>query len=39
MVSLCSGHHYASNDIHFDLEVILRSRDLRPPLDPDLLRS
>ena len=39
MVSLCSAHQDASNDIHFDLEVTLRSRDLRSPLDLDLLRS
>ena len=39
MVSLCSAHQAASNDIHFDLEVTLRSRDLRSPLDLDLLRS
>ena len=37
MVSLCSAHQDASNDIHFDLEVTLRSRDLRSPLD--LMRS
>ena len=34
MVSLCSAHQDASNDIHFDLEVTLRS-----PLDLDLMRS
>ena len=39
MVSLCSAHQDASNDIHFDLEVNLRSRDLRSPLDLDLMRS
>ena len=39
MVSLCSAHQAASNDIHFDLEVTLRSRDLRSPLDLDLMRS
>ena len=39
MVSLCSAHQDASNDIHFDLEVTLRSRDLRSPLDLDLMRS
>ena len=39
MVSLCSAHQDASNDIHLDLEVTLRSRDLRSPLDLDLLRS
>ena len=35
MVSLCSAHRDGSNDIHFDLEVTLRSRDLRSPLDLD----
>ena len=39
MVSLCSAHQAASNDIHFDLEVTLRSHDLRSPLDLDLMRS
>ena len=39
MVSLCSAHQAASNDIHFDLEATLRSRDLRSPLDLDLMRS
>ena len=39
MVSLRSAHQAASNDIHFDLEVTLRSRDLRSPLDLDLMRS
>ena len=39
MVSLCSAHQDASNDIHFDLEVTLRSRDLRSPLDLDLIIS
>ena len=39
MVSLCSAHQDASNDIHFDLEVTLRSRDLRSPVDLDLMRS
>ena len=39
MVSLCSAHQDASNDIHFHLEVTLRSRDLRSPLDLDLMRS
>ena len=29
MISLCSAHQDASNDIHADLEVMLRSRDLR----------
>ena len=39
MVSLCSNHQDASNDIHFDLKVTLRSRDLRSPLDLDFIRS
>ena len=39
MVSLCSAHQDASNDIHFELEVTLRSRDLRSPLQLDLMRS
>ena len=39
MVSLCSAHQDASNDIQFDLEVTLRSRDLRSPLDLDLMTS
>ena len=39
MASLCSAHQDASNDIHFDLEVTLRSRGLRSPLDLDLMRS
>ena len=39
MVSLYSAHQDASNDIHFDLEVTLRSRDMRSPLDLDLMRS
>ena len=39
MVSLCSAHQYASNDIHFYLEVTLRSRYLRSPLDLDPMRS
>ena len=39
MVSLCSAHQDASNDIHVDLEVTLRSRDLRSPLDLDLMTS
>ena len=29
MVSLCSANQNTSNDIHFDLELTLRSRDLR----------
>ena len=39
MVSLCSAHQDTLNDIYFDLEVMLRSRDLRSPLDLDLMRS
>jgi len=39
MVSLCSAHQAASNDIYVDLEVTLRSRDLWSPLDLDLMRS
>ena len=39
MVLLCSAHQDASNDIHFDLEVTLRPRDLRSPLDFDLMWS
>ena len=39
MVSLCSAHQDASNDIHFDLEVTLRSRDLMSLLDLDLMRQ
>ena len=39
MVSLCSAHQAASNDIHFDFEVTLRSRDLRSSLDLNLMRS
>ena len=39
MISLCSAHQAASKNIHCDLEVTLRSRDLRSPLDLDLMRS
>ena len=39
MVSLCSAHQDASNDIHFNIEVTLTSRDVRSPLDFDLMRS
>ena len=39
MVSLCSAHPDASNDVHFDLDVTLRSRDLRSRLDLDFMRS
>ena len=39
MVSLCSASHQdASNDIHVDLEVTLRSRDLRSIVDLNLMR-
>ena len=27
MVSLCSDHQDASNNVHFDIEVTFRSRD------------
>ena len=39
MLSLCSAHQDASNDINIDLEVTLRSRDLRTPLDLNHMRS
>ena len=39
MVSLCSAHQEASNDIHVNFEVTLRSRDLRSPFKLDLMRS
>ena len=39
MVSLCSAHQYASNDIHVDLEVTLRARNLRSTVDLDLMRA
>ena len=38
-VSLCSAHEDIPNDIHVDLEVTLRSRDLRSAFDLDLIRS
>ena len=38
MVSLCSAHHDALTDIHFGLEIMLRSRDLRSTVDFDLSR-
>ena len=38
MVSLCSAHKDASDDMHLDLEVMLRSRDLRSTVDLDLIR-
>ena len=36
---MCSAYQEASNDIHFDLEVTLRSSDLRSTGDLDLIRS
>ena len=36
MVSLCSAYQDASSDIHFDLKVTLRSRDLMSTSDLDL---
>ena len=39
MVSLCSAHQDASNETRIDLEVTLRSRDLRSTIDLDLIRS
>ena len=39
MVSLCSPHQDASNDMHIDLEVTLRSRGLRSTFELDLVRS
>ena len=39
MVALHSGHQDASNYVHFDLEVTLRSRDLRSTGELDLMRS
>ena len=38
MVSLCSAHQNASNEIHFDLEVTLRSRNLRSTGGFELMR-
>ena len=37
--SQCVHLNDASNDIHFDLKLTLRSRNLRSPLDLDLMRS
>ena len=39
MVLFCSDHQDVSNNIHFDLEVTLRSCDLRSTCDLDLIRS
>ena len=39
MVSLRSTHQDTSKDIHVDLQVTLRSRDLRSSVDLDLIRS
>ena len=39
MVSLCLAHQDASNDMHVDLQVTLRSRDLRSTVDLDLMWS
>ena len=39
MVSLRSALQDAYNVIHFDLEVTLRSRDLGPTVDLDLMRA
>ena len=39
ILDLCSAHQNASTDIHFDLEVTLRSRDMRSHTDLDLMRS
>ena len=39
MVSLCWGHQDASYDIHLDLEVMLRSHDVRSSDDLDRMRS
>ena len=39
MVSLCSVHQDASNDLHFDLKATLRSHDLRSTSDLELTRS
>ena len=38
MVSLCSAHQDALNYVHVDLEVTLRSRELRSTFDLDLMR-
>ena len=39
MISLCSANQGAPNDTHVDLEVTLRSRDLRSTVDLDLMKS
>ena len=39
MVSLRSVYQYASSDTHVDLEVTLRSRDLRSTVELYLMRS
>ena len=39
IVSSCSAHQDATNDLDFDLEATLRSRDLRTTSDLDLMRS
>ena len=39
MASLFSVHQDASNALHVDLEVTLRSHDLRTTVDVDLIRS
>ena len=39
LVSLYSAHQDASNDVHFDLEVTKKSRDLRSTDDLDLMWS
>ena len=37
MVSLYSAHQHASNDVHVNPDVTLRSRDLRSTADLDLM--
>ena len=39
MVSFCSVHQDASHKIHVDLEVTLRSCDLRSTVDLDLISN
>ena len=39
MVSLCSVHQDASNDINVELEVTSWPRDLRSTIDVELVRS
>ena len=39
MVSLCSALQDASNDMHVDIEVTLKSHDLRATVVLDLMRS